>query len=459
MGLMSSLARLAPRSLEGQMIALLALALLALFASLVVIELREHDSAIETASAGAPLRRLRNLFDTLNGVAEHSVPGVLEIASSCHAGYTVTAQPFVHDQATSRVAQLRARIASQFSLDSHRLSIGQARLWRDDFSYRECPHAQLDLPVDAVVVSLRLDSGRWLNAEIHAHEWHWREKLAWMLRASAVFVFVGGIAIFFMRRLSRPLNRLTDAAQSFGAGLQVAPLAESGPPDLKRAIRAFNQMQQQVADEVARRANTLAAISHDVRTPLTALRIKAELIDDAELRRDMIASVNRMEKITAAALEFLKGEAHAEPMRQVDLSELLESECQEFAELGRPVSFAGVYGIHCKCRPDALARAVRNLIDNAIKYGGDARVESRADGEFVAILVSDTGPGIPAELEELALRPFERLSKARSDSGGGFGLGLAVAKAIATGHGGELTLEANRPSGLIATIRVPAGRD
>jgi signal transduction histidine kinase len=274
-----------------------------------------------------------------------------------------------------------------------------------------------------------------------------------MIRAAIAFVFVGGIAIFFMRRLNRPLNRLTDAARRFGAGLQVAAVPEDGPIDLQRAIRSFNEMQRQVADELARRTSTLAAISHDVRTPLTALRIKTELIDDIELREDMIASINRMETITASALEFLQGGAHAEPMRCVDLSELLESECQEFAELGQSASFAGAYGIRCECRPDALARAVRNLIDNAIKYGGEAQVALRANAESVEISVADNGPGIAPELRERAVRPFERLSQTHRS---GFGLGLAVVQAIAAGHGGELILDANQPTGLMARLRFPA---
>jgi signal transduction histidine kinase len=431
------------------MIAVLALALLGLFATLAIMEMLQHDTAVETASSGAPLQRLQSLYKVLNGIESDSVPGVLQIASSCHFGYTVSPQPFARGQATTETQQLQSRLANQFSLDPPRINVTQARLTREDFSYWKCRHNEIDLPVDAVVVSLRLDSGAWLNAEVHAHEWHWREKLDWMIRAAAAFVFVGGIAIFFMRRLNRPLNRLTDAAQRFGAGLQVAPVPEDGPIDLQRAIRAFNEMQRQVADELARRTSTLAAISHDVRTPLTALRIKSELIDDSELREDMVASINRMETITASALEFLQGGAHAEPMRCVDLSELLESECQEFAELGQPASFTGAYGIRCNCRPDALARAVRNLIDNAIKYGAGAQVSVSADEEWVEISVADNGPGIAPELRERAVRPFERLSQTHQ----GFGLGLAVAQAIAAGHGGELILDANRPTGLIARLR------
>lgn len=461
---MSTFSRLAPRSMEGRMIAVLALALLGLFAALVILEMLEHDTALETASSGAPLERVRGLYTVLNGIDADSIPGVLQIASSCHSGYTVSAQPFGRGHSSAETHGLRARLADQFSLDPQRLSITQVRLTREDFSYWKCVDSQIDLPVDAVVVSLQLDSGAWLNAEVHAHEWHWREKLDWMIRASIAFVFVGAIAIYFMRRLNRPLKRLTDAAQRFGAGLQVAPLPEDGPLDLQRAIRAFNEMQRQVAGELARRTSTLAAISHDVRTPLTALRIKTELIDDAQLREDMVASIHRMEAITASALEFLQGGAHAEPMRCVDLSELLESECQEFAELGQPASFTGAYGIRCNCRPDALARAVRNLVDNAIKYGGGARVAVCEDNEWVEIAVIDDGPGIAPELRQQALRPFERLSQASHDGTSGFGLGLAVARAIAAGHGGELSLDANRPvspsrgpsRGLIAKIRFPA---
>jgi signal transduction histidine kinase len=441
--------------MDRQMIAILALALLALFAALVVLEMLEHDSAAEAVTNSGAVNRLKNLYPVFERVGDESLPGVLDIVSSCHAGYTITAQPFQQGRSTHETTRLRALIAQELALDLDRLRVGEARLTRADFSYGKCSHSEIDLPVEAMVISLRLASGGWLNAEVHAHEWHWREKMGWMARASGAFLFVGGISIFFMRRLSQPLSRLTDAAQRFGAGLQVSEVKESGTIDLRRAIRSFNQMQRQVTDEIARRMSTLAAISHDVRTPLTALRVKAELVDNADMRRDLITSIDRMEQITASALEFLKGEARNEPMRCVDLSALLESECQDFEEVGRNAKFVGAHDIHHVCRPDALARAVRNLIDNAIKYGNGARVELRASGGIVDIAVTDTGPGIPADKVELAVQPFERLSKARESNQSGFGLGLAVAKAIAQGHEGELILAANEPTGLVATIRLP----
>jgi signal transduction histidine kinase len=445
---------LMPQSLEGQMVALLAGSLLALFAALVILEMLQHDTALETAASSATLERLESLYPVLERIDDEQLTDVLAIASSCHAGYTVTSEPFRRDASTAEIEQLRSQIARELPVDEMRLVVGYAHLTRSDFSYEKCRHSEIDLPIDGIVISLKLRSGRWFNAEVHPHEWHWREKAGWMLRASGAFVFVGGIAIFFMRRLSKPLNSLTSAAEEFGAGMRVRELEEDGPEDLRRAIRSFNMMQRQVADEVARRTNTLAAISHDVRTPLTALRVKAELLDDAVVRDDLIASINRMEAITASALEFLKGESRNEPMRSVDVSALVESECLDFVDVGRSATFLGEYDVHCACRPDALARAVRNLIDNAVKYASAAQVSVRANGEFVDISIADTGPGIPVDKIALALEPFERLSKAREGDQGGFGLGLAVVKAIAEGHDGELILAANEPSGLIATIRL-----
>ena len=435
--------------------AILALSLMLLFAVLTVLEILEHDSSIETANSDGTLDRLKGLYPVLERIDEDQLAGILSIASSCHAGYTVTDEPFRLDRSTVETDRLQLRLAQELSLAAQRLIVGHARLTREDFSYEKCSPSEIDLPIEGIVISVKLHSGKWVNAEVHPHEWHFREKMGWMTRASGAFIFVGGIAIFFMRRMIKPLNSLTSAAQRFGEGLKVSELAEEGPIDVRRAIRSFNTMQQQVADEVAKRTNTLAAISHDVRTPLTALRVKAELLEDEDVREDLISSINKIEEITASALEFLRGQSRNEPMRLVDLSALLESECLDFEETGRNATFIGEYNIHHMCRPDALGRAVRNLIDNATKYANSATVALHRGLRVIDITISDNGPGIPADQMELALEPFERLSEARESSRGGFGLGLAIAKAISEGHDGKLILGANDPTGLIATIRLP----
>jgi signal transduction histidine kinase len=445
-------------STESQLMTILGAALLALFGVMIVLELIEHDTPIETAAGGRTLERLRSLVPVLQRIDADNLGDVVGLASSCHAGYSVTDSPYPTIASNADTSRLESSLGRELSLDPQRLKAGHARLTREDFSYRRCGPWEIQLPMDGIVISVRLRSGRWLNAEVHPHEWHFRQKLDWLLKVSAAFVFVGAVALFFIRRIGRPLNQLTAATRSFADGMQANELAEDGPIDLRRAIRSFNAMQRQVAGEMARRTSTLAAISHDVRTPLTALRVKAEMVDDPDVRASLIASIERMERITASALEYLKGESRGEPLRAVDLSALLESECAEFEELGHDVSFVGEYGVQATCRPEALARAVRNLIDNAIKYGKSARVSLRAESSFLEIAVADEGPGIPEDERRRAIEPFERLSTARETDSGGFGLGLAIVRAIAEGHEGSLALTKNEPHGLVATIRLPAGR-
>jgi signal transduction histidine kinase len=442
-------------STEGQLMTILAAALLALFAAMIALEFVERDTAIETAAAGRTLDRLKSLVPVLERIDGANVGNVVGLASSCHAGYSVTDEPFRTTARTDETRRLESSLARELSFDARRLKAGHAHLTRDDFSYRRCGPWEIDLPMEGIVISLQLQSGRWLNAEVHPHEWHFPQKLDWLLKVTAAFVFVGAVALFFIRRIGRPLNQLTAAARKFADGMRASEVAEDGPVDLRRAIRSFNAMQRQVAGEMARRTGTLAAISHDVRTPLTALRVKAEMVDDPALRESLIASVERMERITASALEYLKGESRGEPLRAVDLSALLESECAEFEELGHDVTFVGEHGVQSTCRPDALARAVRNLIDNALKYGGNARVALRVASSFIEIAVADEGPGIPEDKLSLATEPFERLSAARETDSGGFGLGLAIVRAIVEGHEGQLLLANNRPRGLIASIRLP----
>lgn len=467
--------RLAPRTMERQMIAILALSFAVLLAVLAVLEVIEQEDVLEWAQNDSTIYRLRRMTAAVELAGPERATTFLAATSLCHEGYTLTDAPFAARGSAQTVA-IAARIARALALGPDRVRVGHARFTRDDFSYARCGASAIEFPVDGIVISVGLDSGNWLNAEVHPHEWHVRpDMIAWLTRSIGAFVFVGAIAVFFVRRLARPLNTLTAAAHRFGRGLEVAEVAEGGPPDLRRAIHAFNAMQQQVLGEIARRTHTLAAISHDVRTPLTALRIKAELITDEAARSDVIASVAAMERITASALEFLRGEYRTEALRSSDLGALIESECSDFEAAGASVTITAAPSIHYVCRPDALACALRNLIDNALKYASSAEVALRTSGGglgstrdpvdgpagvgnepgFVIISVADHGPGIPEDKRALALEPFERLSPARESDRGGFGLGLAIARTIVEGHGGELVLAANQPTGLIAMIRLP----
>lgn len=452
---MSWIIRLVPRTIEGQMIAILSVSLVLLLSALTILEIIERGTPIDWAESGATLSRVQRMHAIFEYIDAEKRVEFLHTISACHDGYTLTESRFTPVEFTPRTSALRARVARLLAVDEPSVSVGYAKLTQDDFSYRECGESDIDLPMTAIVVSIKLRTSQWLNIEVHPHEWHVQDLIARILHYSAAFVVVGGLAIFLIRQLSKPLRGLTYAAQRFGDGLHVSPVTENGPPDLRRAIQAFNAMQRQVADEVRKRSETLAAISHDLRTPLTALRIKAELVDDVERRTDLVASIEKMEQIIASGLEFLKGESRSEPLRAIDLSAMLASECSDFEEAGQKATFIGENDVHYTCRPEALARAVRNLVENANKYGNGATVDLRTGAGYLEISVSDTGPGIPEDKVKAALEPFIRLSKARESQKGGFGLGLAVVKAVAQGHNGDLILTSNEPSGLIALLQLP----
>jgi signal transduction histidine kinase len=449
-------AALWPRSLPAQMMAVLAGSFVVLLVILTALEIADQGDLAGWVEHDSTIRRLRRMRPALELLAADRRAEFLDAASFCHEGYSVTRAPHAPQGASPDVLGARDDLARILSISAQDVVVGPAILTRQDFAYGKCPPTAIPFPVEGLVIAVRLSSGEWLNAEIHPHEWHLHpELITWLVRSGAVFLVVGVAAVFFAHRLSRPLARLTDAAERFGSGLEVFAVEETGPTDLRRAIAAFNAMQKRVADEVRRRAHVLAAISHDLRSPLTALRIKAELVENAQARADLIASIDKMEKMTAAALEFLKGDSRSEPLGEVDLAALLIHECDAARDVGLTASYSGPSSYIHRCRGDALARAVRNLIENANKYAAGAEVQLRCEPDHAEIVVADHGPGVREEDLIRILEPFERLSTARESGRGGFGLGLAIVKAVCGGHDGSLELRANEPSGLVALMRLP----
>jgi signal transduction histidine kinase len=224
---------------------------------------------------------------------------------------------------------------------------------------------------------------------------------------------------------------------------------------MQAAAGAFNDMQAALRRLVANRTQMLAALSHDLRTPLTSLRLRAEAVEAGDERDKMLATIAEMNAMIEATLAFARDEAAAEPRRRTDLSALVQSVVDDFADAGAAASMAPAPPVVAECQPAGLKRALRNLVENAVKYGMAARVAIAADGEEVAISVDDDGPGIPeAELVRV-FEPFYRLEGSRSRETGGIGLGLAIAAAVAAAHGGAITLANRREGGLRATLRLP----
>lgn len=269
------------------------------------------------------------------------------------------------------------------------------------------------------------------------------------------------VSVLVSRKVGRPLQRLTDSAESLGRGEEVEPLPEVGADDLRRTAAAFNRMQLRLRRFVEDRTRMMAAISHDLRTPITSMRLRAEFLEDAEMREKFVASLDEMKAMTESTLAFAREESAMEATRAVDLHALIESLCEDLSDLGWEVKFsadAGRERVPWRCRPNALRRALRNVIENAVRYGHRAQVTLAVNAGGLDILVDDEGPGIAPMDRERVFDPFVRLEESRNRNTGGVGLGLSIARSILRSHGGDVSLvevEGPGKSGLRVCLHLP----
>jgi signal transduction histidine kinase len=269
-----------------------------------------------------------------------------------------------------------------------------------------------------------------------------------------VLTLILSAVLFLMTRtITRPLGKLAVAADAVGRGARVDPLPEEGGRELQAATRAFNSMQERLRRYLDSRTRVLAAMSHDLRTPLTRLRLRVESIDDEALRTRCTADLDEMSSMIRSALGVFRGLNDDEPAVAIDINALLESLRAESVELGGAVTLTGHANTPYQGKPLALKRCLGNLINNAIQYGGEATV-SIEDGAALTIRIRDRGPGIPPESLDQVFEPFFRLESSRSRDTGGTGLGLSIARDIAQAHGGAITLR-NMEPGLEATLTLP----
>lgn len=307
---------------------------------------------------------------------------------------------------------------------------------------------------DGMAMTTPLKDGTWLNAinfkPLKAGIWRPEAILSTAVTALLLCL----IAFFVARLIARPLKQLASSAEAMGRGEVIPILAEKGPIEIRQLSEAFDLMQQRLTRFVEDRTRMLAAIGHDLRTPLTTLRLRAEFVPDEEARTRLISTIDEMEKMTEATLDFAKGDATSEATRVVDLNALVGSLCDDLAELGNDVAFEDGTKTTYRCRPDGLKRAIRNLIENALRYGGRTSVRIERGAANLAVVIEDDGPGIPEGEREKVFSPFYRLEASRNSETGGAGLGLSIARTIVRQHGGEIILAANSP-GLKATIALP----
>jgi signal transduction histidine kinase len=303
------------------------------------------------------------------------------------------------------------------------------------------------------IVSLVLSDGTPLRFSFDT-PWVERERSRLLDPAFIVLLVlaIGVLAYIVARIASAPLNRLSAAAAELGADLDRAPIAASGPTEVRRAAEAFNSMQKRLQQHVGERTRMLAAITHDLQTPLTRLRLRLERVEDEALRERLVADLGAMKALIDEGLELARSAETSEPRMMVDLDSLLGSLVEDAVDAGGKATFERGCGAVLPLRPLAARRLFANLIDNALEYGGSAAVTATREGAEVSVRVRDRGPGLPPDMIERVFEPFVRVEDSRSRQSGGVGLGLTIARTLAEKNGATLTLRNDPSGGLEATV-------
>ena len=304
-------------------------------------------------------------------------------------------------------------------------------------------------------VTMQLRDGQWLSFNLGvpdtAPTTSWQFLIAMGVMSGIVIL----ASVWAVRRATAPLGVVTQAAERLGRDVNAPPIAETGSAEMRQAAQAFNDMQARLQRLLQNRTTMLAALSHDLRTPLTLLRLRIESLPETEERDRMLASVQTLDAMVDATLKFARDASAPEAWRRTDVTSLLDSIVDDMADAGMPVTMEPAASVVLECQPGGLRRAVTNLLDNAIKYGQRARLALEPSGDRVRIVIDDDGPGIPDGALLNVFEPYFRLEQSRSRDTGGTGLGLAIAQTIAEAHDGRIVL-ANRPGGgLRAVLDLP----
>jgi signal transduction histidine kinase len=308
-------------------------------------------------------------------------------------------------------------------------------------------------------VSLSLHDGTFLNLVLQSRRPPPAElNKSRLLLYIVFFATCLGLLAYAVARMSiQPLRQLAQAAIKLGRNIERPPLTERGPTEVRHAAAAFNTMQAKIRHYIHERTQMLAAITHDLQTPLTRIRLRLEKVQDPELQARLIDDLSAVQTMIKDGLDLARSMNSEEPMQRTDFDSILDSVCADAAEAGQDVTLSGLTGVSLAAQPGAMRRCLTNLIDNAVKYGGYARVSASRDKNKVIVQVRDGGTGIPEDMLEAVFDPFFRLETSRSRDTGGTGIGITIARNTAEKHGGTLYLRNHPEGGLVAVLELPIG--
>lgn len=449
----------APRTLFGRLMLVLASGLILAQAIGVAINLQERDSVVARMSGMRPAQRIADLVKLLDSLAPAERARIAAVLNVPPMSVRLDRAPVEPGPASAGGGPRGMMLGAML-----RGAIGDDRPMRVQVT-----HGTPDAPPAGVLAQARrgfthesprifaqvqLLDGTWATFEINVPESH--ASLPWRVLGTLAVLVAAVLLLSWIavRWLTRPLKVLASAADELGRDLYRPPLPETGPQEVVRAAHAFNTMQQRLVQTIEERTRLLAAMSHDLKTPITRMRLRAELLDDEALRARLEADLLEMEAMVTQTLEFMRG-LTAEPEEPVDLAALLEQVRADNAAMGRGVTVKPSAVRPFVGSPGLLKRCIANLVDNAVAYGKAAQIEAEDGATSLEIRIRDHGPGIPEADLERVFDPFVRLEPSRNRETGGTGLGLGIARNIARAHGGDVRLRNAAGGGLEAIVTLP----
>ena len=451
--------KFAPSSLAGQLALLLLLTIVVAQGIAVALFAAERSEAVHHVHREDVIARAGTVARLLREAPPELHEAILTAASSDEALFTLAPEPLI-DAAGS--GERAASVARDLSVA---LGVGEERVKVAPLAFAllfdldhedDHDHGEGHEGSHWFAASAELQDGQWLNVAVGPPPalpvWSWTFLLSLLLSALGV----AAVAVLMGRRIQRPMRTLAAAAGRLGRGEELDELPETGPLEIRSTVRAFNLMRDRLHRYMRDRVAMLAAISHDLRTPITSLRLQAELVEDGDARTRFLGTLEEMQRIAENSLAFIREDMRQEETRTVDLHALIDSVAVDLADIGHELTVFESGRVLVACRPIALRRAFRNLLENASIHGVRATVGIAQGDEGPSVVIEDEGPGIPEADRERVFEPFVRLDESRSPDKGGSGLGLAIARTIIRGHGGNVRLENRAEGGLRVTIALPA---